>query len=464
MQIVNKLLAILFSTRLTGVLLLLFAGAMAVATFIENDFGTETSKALIYNAKWFEIVMILMAINFIGNIAKYNLFSKAKAPVFLLHIAFVIIILGAGITRYRGYEALVTIKENQSVQQALSIDSYLQVEISDPHSKQNFPSKQIMMSKLGGNYINETYTFKEKEITLKLKEYLPNAAYELKDATAGDDYLHVVIAEESQRKDLYIKKGTRETFFGTSIAFEVQPQIGDVFITQTGDSYKVKFPELTDYFSMLENKSSFYPKDSLVPLKFKALSTFNKIPLVFNEVLKNKEKQLVQKPENKKVKNPESALVLTLNSSSKEKEVVLLGGKGYRNPKTTVYFDDLHIKLGYGSKPIALPFSLHLKDFVLERYPGSDSPSAFYSYLELTDDGKTSDYKIFMNNVLDYGDFRFFQSAYLPDESGTILSVNHDRWGTLVTYIGYILLGLGMLLSLIWKNKHVATVLKISTL
>lgn len=462
MHIVNKLLAILFSTRLTGLLLLLFAGAMAVATFIENDFGTETSKALVYNAKWFEIVMILMAINFMGNIAKYNLFSKEKAPIFLLHIAFVIIIFGAGITRYRGYEALVTIKENQSVQQVLSIDSFLQVEISDTNSKQNFPSKQLMMSKIGGNSINETYKFKEKKINIKLKEYLPNASYELSDTANGDDYLHLVIAEESQRKDLYIKKGTRETFFGTSIAFEVQPQAGDIFITQIGETYKVKFPKLTDYFSMLENKSSFYPKDSLVPLKFKALSTFNKIPLVFNEVLKNKAKHLVKKQDDNKVKNPESALVLVLSSNNKEKEIVLLGGKGYMNPKTTVYFDDLHIKLGYGSKPIALPFSLRLKDFVLERYPGSDSPSAFYSYLELTDKGNTSSHKIFMNNVLDYGSFRFFQSAYLPDETGTILSVNHDRWGTLVTYIGYIVLGLGMLLSLIWKNKYVATFLKIS--
>ena len=71
------------------------------------------------------------------------------------------------------------------------------------------------------------------------------------------------------------------------------------------------------------------------------------------------------------------------------------------------------------------------------------------------------DYTIFMNNVLNHKGFRFFQSAYLPDESGTILSVNHDYWGTLITYIGYSLLGLGMLLSLCWKTSYFGFILKL---
>ena len=45
-----------------------------------------------------------------------------------------------------------------------------------------------------------------------------------------------------------------------------------------------------------------------------------------------------------------------------------------------------------------------------------------------------------MNNILNYGGFRFFQSSYDKDEKGTVLSVNHDKWGTIVTYIGYIFL------------------------
>ncbi len=465
MKLINKFLQLLFSTKLTGVLLLVFAVAMAVATFIENDFGTETSKALVYNAKWFEWVILLMGVNFMGNIAKYNLFSWAKAPTFLYHIGFIIVILGAGITRYRGYEALVTIKEKETVQKALSIDSYLQVAISNKSQKQVYPSKLLMMSKLGTNYINESYHFAHKKLKVKLKEYLPSAEYVLKDSANGFNYLHLVMAEESQRKDFYIKKGERKNLYGVTVAFDTPlKQEGEIFVIQKKGVYYAQFPEVTDYFSMIENKASFYPKDSLVPLKFKALSTIKEIPLVFNEVLENKIKKLEKKEEDRSVKNPESALVLEVSSGKEVKQVTLLGGKGYANPKTTLYINGMHVNLNYGSRPIALPFSLTLKDFVLERYPGSESPSAFYSYLDVIDKNKISSHKIFMNNVLDYGEFRFFQSAYLPDESGTILSVNHDRWGTRITYIGYFLLALGMVCSLLWNIKWIRSLLKIPVL
>jgi len=56
----NKLLKILFSPRTTLGLLVIFAVAMGLATFIENSYDTETSKIVVYNALWFEILMVLM--------------------------------------------------------------------------------------------------------------------------------------------------------------------------------------------------------------------------------------------------------------------------------------------------------------------------------------------------------------------------------------------------------------------
>ena len=43
---------------------LLAAGA-AVGTFIENDYGTQSAKALVYNARWFEILLLILGINLI---------------------------------------------------------------------------------------------------------------------------------------------------------------------------------------------------------------------------------------------------------------------------------------------------------------------------------------------------------------------------------------------------------------
>ena len=64
------------------------------------------------------------------------------------------------------------------------------------------------------------------------------------------------------------------------------------------------------------------------------------------------------------------------------------------------------------------------------------------------------DHSIFMNNVLDYKQYRFFQSSYDNDEKGTILSVNHDFWGTAISYLGYILLTIGFIMTLFNKNSR----------
>ena len=55
------------------------------------------------------------------------------------------------------------------------------------------------------------------------------------------------------------------------------------------------------------------------------------------------------------------------------------------------------------------------------------------------------EYEVFMNHVLDHKGYRFFQASFNPDEKGTILSVNHDQWGTWITYTGYMLLYLSMI-------------------
>lgn len=454
MRILTQLFNILFSNRLTGILLFVFAIAMAVATFIENDFGTETSKALVYSAKWFEVVIVLLGINFMGNIAKYNLFSWQKAPVLLLHLAFIVIILGAGITKYRGFEALVTIKEQEKTDRILSIDSFLQLEAGNQKIVKNYAPEPMIMSKVGFNSLDKKYDFEDTTVRVTLKDYIPNAGNILVPDAQGDDFLHIVISQDNQRKEFDIKKGTRQNLYGLTIAFNTSEKLKeDIYIKATDSIYMVSFPQETSYFSMLENKSGMYPANDFVPLKFKALSQINNTPIVFTSVEENKTQKIIQKEDDPKVKNPESAIKIIVASGKEQKEVTLFGGRGYMNPSTTVFLNDLHLKIRYGSRPIQLPFEIGLTDFTLERYPGSDSPSAYYSDLQITDNNETLDYSIFMNNVLDYKGYRFFQSAYLPDESGTILSINHDRWGTIVTYIGYALLALGMVLNLLWNTK-----------
>lgn len=134
--------------------------------------------------------------------------------------------------------------------------------------------------------------------------------------------------------------------------------------------------------------------------------------------------------------------------------VVILAGAGITHFFS--YEGVMHIRegqqvnymlMGDGTQRREVPFEVYLKDFRLERYPGSHSPSSYESDVVLTVDGEKHERMIYMNNVVDVKGYRLFQASYDPDELGTVLSVNYDKPGMIVSYFGYALMVLGMILT-----------------
>ena len=100
----------------------------------------------------------------------------------------------------------------------------------------------------------------------------------------------------------------------------------------------------------------------------------------------------------------------------------------------------------------ALPFSLTLDHFEIEKYPNSNKPKDYVSYLQLKDGETHQDIVISMNHILKHKHYRFYQSDY--DEQGnSILDVARDPWGIGVTYAGYALLFVALVTILIERRK-----------
>ena len=106
-----KILKHLLSARFMTVLLFIMAAAIGTATFIENEYDTITAKELVYNAKWFELVLLLLLLNFINNIKTYQLLKWKKWSVLSLHFGFIIALVGAFVSRYIGYEGVMLVQK-----------------------------------------------------------------------------------------------------------------------------------------------------------------------------------------------------------------------------------------------------------------------------------------------------------------------------------------------------------------
>lgn len=165
---VKKIVDILFSYWTTMISLFLLAGGAAVATFLENDFGTSTARVLVYNHIWYEAIMVLTTINLIGVIYRRKMWrQKAK---FIFHISFVVMLIGAGMTRYIGYEGIMQIKEGQTQNKMNSLEPYIQVTIIS-NGKQYYTDFQKEFSAIGSNDFHYIVEFEDKQLAIELDNY-----------------------------------------------------------------------------------------------------------------------------------------------------------------------------------------------------------------------------------------------------------------------------------------------------
>ncbi len=356
----QKIVSFLFSMLFTVLLLMMFAISIGYATFIENDYGTATAQALIYQSWWFELLLFVGVINLAGSVFQYKLVNRKKWAILLFHLAFIVIIIGAGVTRYFGFEGNMHIREGESNNQIVSEAAYISLNTSANGSEvKNFT--KVKFTPNTNNHYKETVEIGGKKLTVENELFVPNAS---------------------------------ETLVPDANGFRSLVQIPD----KTGQG---------------------------------AVDAFTAI----------------------------------ITSGNETKRLNIFGRDGNVYAPANCTINGINVSLSYGSVVRELPFSIFLRDFQLERYPGSNSPSSYASEITLKDPASSVEkpFRIFMNNILKYNGYRFFQSSFDQDEKGTILAVNQDYWGTLISYLGYFLMALGMVFTLFSPASRFQTLIRLSS-
>ncbi|QAA81510.1 cytochrome C biogenesis protein [Aequorivita sp. H23M31] len=458
----KKVASVLFSTRLTAVLFLVFAAAMAIGTFLDASSETPPTpytRELIYNAWWFEAIMGIFVINFIGNIFRYNLHKRKMWASLMLHLALILAIFGAFVTRYIGFEGVMHIREGQTENSILSEETYLDVFIDGDYMVDGVPQrrklkpKKLRLSERLNNDFKINTDYKGQPVTIKFKEFIKGATEGLTLDETGDEYLKIVESSGGERHDHWVKDGEVSNIHNILFAVN-KPTEGAINISTTADGeYKISSPFEGNYLRMADQKEGTVAADSVQDFNLRSLYQLGGIGFVVPEELtKGKFGVVKAKPG----ESHQDALVVEVSSKDETKTVALLGGKGSAPSPTETEVGGLKVYMSYGSESIPLPFSITLNEFIADKYPGTEKGySSFKSKVTVIDEDKSHfDADIFMNNVLDHDGYRFFQSGFDPDEGGTILSVNHDWWGTWITYIAYFFLYIGLLAILFSKDSR----------
>ena len=466
----KKLLSFINSMKTMAVLMLIFAFSIGYATIVENDFGTMTAKAEIYNARWFEILLGLLALNLILNIYKYKMYTLKKAPIFIFHVGFLVILFGAAITRYIGFEGNMHIREGMSASSITSAKTFVSLSAHVGSTREE-TSHSIYLSKRGDNALSESLSIDGKTVNAKLLEYIPDAVETLvEDKVNGKPIAKFMVTANGSGKPVALEYG--DYFDGGSfiLDFDSKEQFSKpvIKLSLEGDTLYMNHTQNLSFFRMADRQKGALeanPKDVLNQRVLYSMQDGSSF--VLRNFMTHASKKLVSSSSlkmNRKMKMNSSGInVLRFEVSvdGESKVLALYGRKGVVGVPTTAMINGVQVSMAYGAKEISLPFRIKLLDFQLDRYPGSMSPASYASEVVLIDDeqGINMPYRIFMNHILEHRGYRFFQASYDRDEKGTVLSVNNDP-GTLPAYIGYLMLAIGMFWSLFSKKHRFAQLAK----
>lgn len=441
-----------------GILFVVFALSMAIATFLENSFGSTAAYSMVYGTLWFELILVFMAANMIGQIAILKLLKKEKLTIALFHFAFILMIIGAGITRYFGWEGSMHIREGEEQHQCFSNEKYIHYSVTDNDGKAiTEKTQKYSMTETVADNFGKNFTIKGEKYKLILARIIPNASEIIVGSPTGIPMASFVISSAMERTILILKQGETKTAGGLTFSF-APDHPADVNILLDSGKFFISSPHDLALMSMSTEALNKPEKGKPVFMKQMQIYSVNDVRIV----PQNMAASAVVRPEAVKPEEQKTGLnafIFHLIHGKESASVYLWDGEGY-NAKDSCTLNGNKVILSYGPELTALPFSVKLNDFILERYPGSTSPSGYKSDVVILDKKANIEkpFMIFMNNVLKHKGYRFYQSSFDRDEKGTVLSVNHDMAGMMVTYTGYSLLFLFIILSLFNKNSMFRTV------
>lgn len=440
----------------TGVLFVVMAVALAIATFIENDYGGSAARGMVYNTIWFELLFALIAVNLAGQIVVFRLYRREKLSIFLFHGAFLVIIAGAAITRYTGEEGVMHIREGEEADFYYSDDSYITLTVADQSGNTLWhDAKKFNITSVSVDKYKRNINLPDEEITVTLNRFIPNVVAGVAEARDGKPAVALMItAAMSSREDIVMTEGEVRIAGGLTVGLNPDEKC-DIRIITSDDRFMLVTAKEVSSTSMDSRETTMYnPGDSILfnLMSIYVIDNIRIIPraLTLSGIIRPVPADMSQE------RTGMNALEFQIVYRTGIYTTYLWDSGDERGAETNTGAGVYDIRISYGRRRVDLPFALRLKEFTLERYPGSNSPSGYLSDVMVVDRerGVEKPYLIYMNNILKYRGVRFFQSSYDSDERGTVLSVNLDRAGMLVTYTGYGLMIIFIVVSIFNPSSH----------
>ncbi len=443
----KKVIQFLSSLKLAVMVMLSICILVGIGTVIESKYDAEAASKLIYRTYWMWVTLSLLAVNLTAVMVSRWPWKKRHASFVSAHVGILLLLLGSWLTQRWGLDGTMRVEINKSSQQVIVSQNELSLYASENGSQfhQVFkksvdfflnpprPEKPLVIST--GFFNIEVVDFKNYVVpqakTLSTVDATAGAGlrYQLQNSRVNHiDWLVQSRPDEVVKQDL----GPAQVIL-SSTPMSLLDRNAIVLIAQgTKIQYQVFHKNLKQPFSRgFINEGDGIPL-GWMDLKLKILRYFPHAESQWEIVEKDHPTALTVSAMKVKYLNQERWVVLNdmLKISS--------GANLYR--------------LIYGQERVPLNFSIDLKKFEVERYPGVQKASEYKSWVSISNQGE---HLISMNEPLKVNGLMVYQASFEEDARGepiaSIFSINYDpgRW---LKYMGSLLMSLGIILLFYFRR------------
>ena len=232
---------------------------------------------------------------------------------------------------------------------------------------------------------------------IKSEKFSWNTAINFTKNENGEKYLHFVESTAGQRTDHYIADGEVKIINTTSVGFNTHSPQGINIIEQNG-KFILETNEDGSFFVMKEQRQGLVFADSVQELNLLSLYTLQGLQFVVPELAVAGSFETIS-GEGGQDQLIVDVFAKDLNGEEQTKRLYLNGTKFSLEAPQYFTLAGLNFRMSYGSKLLDMPFAVKLRDFQLDKYPGSESPKSYASDVTVLDGKNVFDFRIFMNNI-----------------------------------------------------------------
>jgi hypothetical protein len=432
-----RLFDALASLRLAVVTMVSLALTCLTATIYESKHGTAAAQREIYHTAWFSLILAMLGINIFCVMMKRYPWKAHQAGFLMAHVGILLLLTGSLISLHFGLDSNMALFEGETTDRVALLEKALQVAL--PGGQGTFPADFDSDPPRQGR--ERRFPIPGTDAALVATDFLPHARLEesFDEGSEGGRAIQILLDNPFAKQEVWLLADdpARSQMSLGAASFEVRTTPAPAPVGNENRLTFVILPQGAISYTLATKAGAVTsgPVTIGTPIETPWMGMKVQVRRALSHAVARRE--FVAEPPPDKDERRMPALKVRIESPAGASAPVWLAWSEAVN----LAFPGGLARVAYRSPELAVPFKVTLTKFNSDKYPGSNMPATYESWVRVEDPEQgSSEHHISMNNPLHYRGYVFFQASFVEGEPMmSIFSVARAP-GLPLVYVGVILI------------------------